>query len=81
MKWETKTTGRLIVTDDDMIIIKDIMAGIGAKKTAEKLFISHRTMEYRIKQLKDHFKVKSKAGIAVAAFAYGLIDYEKPSIF
>jgi len=78
MKWETKKTGRLIVTEDDMTIIKGIMAGEGAKDTAKKLFISHRTMEYRIKELKNHFKVKSKAGVAVAAYAYGLIGYDKP---
>ena len=80
MKWEKKHTGKLIVTDQDMILIKGIMAGESAKSLAGKLFVSHRTMEYRVKALKKHFGVKSKAGIAVAAYAYGLIEYEKPII-
>lgn len=80
MKWEKKNTGRLIVSDDDMILIKGIMDGESSKKLAAKLFVSHRTMEYRVRQLKEHFGVKSKAGIAVAAYAFGLIDYEKPKL-
>ena len=78
MKWERKNTGRLVVTENDMILIKGIYAGEGAKELAAKLFISPRTIEYRTRKLKEIFKVKSREGIAVAAFAYGLIEYEKP---
>lgn len=78
MKWERKNTGRLIVSEEDMVLIKGIYAGEGSKKLAAKLFISHRTVEYRIRQLKKIFNVQSRAAIAAAAYAYGLIEYDKP---
>lgn len=80
MKWEVKKTGKLTCDNEDLIVIKGLLAGKMNNGIAKDLGIARRSVDYRIRKLKKVLGAKSRAEIVLLAYLHNLIEYEKPNI-
>ena len=80
MKWETKLTGKLITTDDDidLIILKGVLAGKRIRVIAEENHRSKRTIENRLYNLRKMFKARSTAELILMAYVNHVLPWEGP---
>lgn len=78
MKWKNSITGELYLDDRDKAILKALVEKRDQKELAYQLCMSHRTIEVRIRKMKDFLNVRSCSELVLIAYLLGVLEYEKP---